>query len=152
MNVYSFFVSLGICGAVFEDMVKVNGEWQPCVPRTVHRTCDLDEFRTYLMDFDVRLSNVFQMLGEEMEMVDLTDLKILTAPIPGGCENFAFFWQRFLNGLCFVSLPGLRTITMSFLVASGVALSGGRLEQVLAHLSALCHGLNMGDLLKLWQP
>jgi len=107
-----------------KDMVKVNGEWQPCVPRTVHRTCDLDEFRTYLMDFDVRLSNVFQMLGEEMEMVDLTDLKILTAPIPGGCENFAFFWQRFLNGLCFVSLPGLRTITMSFLVASGVALSG----------------------------
>lgn len=110
-----------------KDMVKVNGEWQPCVPHTVHRRCDLDEFRTYLMDFDVRLSNVFQMLGEEMEVVnssDLTDLRILTAPIPGGCENFALFWQRFLNGLCFVSLPGLRTITMSFLVASGVALSG----------------------------
>ena len=116
--------SLVNSGAVFEDMVKVNGEWQPCVPRTVHRTCDLDEFRTYLMDFDLRLSNVFQMLGEEMEVADLTDLSILTAPIPGGCENFALFWQRFLNGLCFVSLPGLRTITMSFLVASGVALSG----------------------------
>ena len=119
-------------GAVFEDMVKVNGEWQPCVPHTVHRRCDLDEFRTYLMDFDVRLSNVFQMLGEEMEVVnssDLTDLRILTAPIPGGCENFALFWQRFLNGLCFVSLPGLRTITMSFLVASGVALSGDAWNQ-----------------------
>lgn len=48
----------------------------------------------------------------------------LSAPVPGSCAPWAPLWQQFLQGTCFVSLPGLRTMTMAFLAASGVALAG----------------------------
>ena len=128
-----------------EDMTKVNGEWQVCSPELVQRQCNLDEFRTYLTDFDLRLSKVFEVLEEEMTSVDLSGLSLLTEPIPGGCENLAIFWQRFLRGLCFVSLPGLRTITMAFLVASGIALAGETWMKGIWELLAL----HIGDTFRL---
>ena len=103
-------------------MTQVNGTWQGlCMPQVLAQECTLEEFKVYLADFDLRLSKVFEML-EGAVSKDIPSPKEFTEFIPGSCENFADIWQSFLQSLCFVSLPGLRTTNMAFILASGVSL------------------------------
>lgn len=89
--------------------------------------CDLRSLSEHLRSFDRRLREHFEALalalGDREDAAWASGGGAFASPLPGSCAALAEDWRRLLRGLCFVSLPGLRTTSLAFLAAAGICLS-----------------------------
>jgi len=101
--------------------------------RRKHRTCTLSEFVKYVRDFDQRLERLLAQVDDKVraEMPNVkTAMSTLmrdhaidrTDALANGatCNFVATYYQEFIDGLCYQTLTGVRTIALSYSFCAGL--------------------------------